>query len=67
MSSDTPRDLSIWPILPREKREALDYAIRHFTTTQPDIAQALQAVLDDINHEQKLNDMRLHAGEGPSE
>lgn len=61
------RDLSIWPILPREKREALDCAIRHFTTTQPDIAQALQAVFDDIDAEQKLAGMRFDAGEGPSE
>lgn len=59
------RDLSIWPILPREKREALEYAIRHFTTTQPDISQALQAVLDDINAETKLAGMRFDEGDGP--
>lgn len=59
------RDLSRWPIYSREKREALEYAIRHFATTQPDISQALQAVLDDINAETKLAGMRFDEGDGP--
>lgn len=61
------RDLKLWPITNAEKLAALKAAIAHYRKADRKIANALDAVLDDINHEQKLNDMRLHAGEGPSE
>lgn len=60
------RDLATWPIQPREKREALQYAIQHFKVTQPDISLVLQAVLNDVEAELKISAMRFDAGEGPS-
>lgn len=61
------REPKALPGTENEKRRALAMAIMHFRLVEPIIADGLQAVLDDINHEQKLNDMRLQAGEGPSE
>jgi hypothetical protein len=55
--------LGRWPIYSAAR--GLEYAIRHFATTQPDISQALQAVLDDINAETKLAGMRFDEGDGP--